>query len=163
MRPGQQTEQHEHHDLRQPGNGVEKNDNGIVGARLLVADHKSGEIDREKSRGVHRVGEGEDNQRADRHERRMQALRQRQSVEHQSNDLAAGETDNAAEDGIAQESHHSMRPALIADQQDLYQQQGKKHRERIIGAGFHFQHGAHARTQPQAPRIDEEKDRGRIS
>ena len=53
VRPGQQAEQHEHHDLRQPGNGIEKYDDRIVRARLLVADHEAGEIDREKSRRVY--------------------------------------------------------------------------------------------------------------
>ena len=76
IRPGEQAEQHEHHDLRQPGHGIEKDDNGIVRAGLPVADHQPGEIDREKTRGMHDVGESEDDQRADRHERRVQALRQ---------------------------------------------------------------------------------------
>ena len=79
MRPGQQAEQHEHHDLRQPGDGIEKDDDGIVRAGLLVADDEAGEIDGEKARCVHRIGESEDDQRADRDERRVQALRQRRA------------------------------------------------------------------------------------
>ena len=76
LRPHQQAEQHEHHDLRQPGHGIEKHDDGIVRARLPVADHKPGQIDREESRRMHGVGEGENDQRADRDEGRVQALRQ---------------------------------------------------------------------------------------
>ena len=64
VRPHQQAEQHEHHDLRQPGHGVEKHDDGIMRARLPVADHQAGEIDREEAGGVHRIGEGEHDQRA---------------------------------------------------------------------------------------------------
>ena len=70
----------------------------------------------------------------------MQALRQRQSVEHQSNDLAAGKADDAAENGIAQEGEQRMRPTLLAEQQDFDQQQREKDGERIVGAGFHLQH-----------------------
>ena len=89
-------------------------------------------------------------------------MRQYEPVEDQGNDLAAGKTNDTAKDGIAQESRHCVRPALIADQQDLHQQQGKKHREGIVGAGFDFEHGAHARTQAQTARVDEEEDRGRV-
>ena len=101
---------------------------------------------------MHRIGEGEHDQRAHRHERRVQALRQRQPVEHQRDDPPAGDADDAAEHRIAHEGHQRMRPALVADQQDLDQQQRQEHRERIVGAGFHFQRGAHARAQPQARR-----------
>ena len=87
-----QAEQHEHHDLRQPGHRVEKHDDRIMRARLPVAHDKSGEIDREEAGGMHHVGEGEDDQRAHRHERRVQALRQRQTVEHQRDDAPAGDS-----------------------------------------------------------------------
>ncbi len=97
---------------------------------------------------MHRIGRGKHDQRAHRHERRVQALRQREAVEHQSDDAAAGDADDAAEHRIAQEYHQRMRPALVADQQELHQQQREKDRERIVGAGFDFQRCAHARAQP---------------
>ena len=56
-RPGQQAEQHEHHDLRQPGDGVEERHDDVVRAGLPVADDQAGEIDREKARAVQRLGE----------------------------------------------------------------------------------------------------------
>ena len=75
LRPDQQAEQHEHHDLGEPGHGIEEHHDRVVGARRPIADHEAGEIDGEKARGVQRRGKAEDDQRARRHERRMQALR----------------------------------------------------------------------------------------
>ena len=137
--PRQQAEQHEHHDLRQPGHGVEKHDHGIVRACLPVADDQAGEINREEAGRVHRIGGGKDDQRAHRHEWRMQTLRQREPIEHERDDPTAGEADDAAKHRIAQECHQRMRPALVADQQDLHQQQREKDRERIVGARLDFQ------------------------
>ena len=62
MRPGQQAKQHKHDDLCQPGHGVQKDDNGVVCTRLLVAHHKTGKIDGEKARRMHGIGECKDNQ-----------------------------------------------------------------------------------------------------
>ena len=162
MRPGQQAEQHEHHDLREPGDGVEKDDHGIVRAGLPVADDQPGEIDREEAGRVHRVGEGEHHQRADRDERRVQALRQHEPVEHQRDDSPAAIADDAAENRRRAGTSQRVRPALVADQQDLDQQQGEKHRERIVGAGLDLERRAHARAQPQAACVDQEEHRRRV-
>ena len=58
LRPGQQAEQHEHRDLREPGRGVEERHDGVVRAGLAVADHEAGDIDREKARAVQRIRPG---------------------------------------------------------------------------------------------------------
>ena len=63
---------------------------------------------------------------------------------------------------FAQERHCCMRPTLVADEQDLDQQQGEKHRKRIVGAELDLQHGPHARPQPQAACIDEEENGGSV-
>ena len=87
----------------QPGHGVEENHDGVVGARLPVADHKSGQIDGEKSRGMRlRWRSAKTTSALIGHERRMQTLRQYEPVEHQGNDSAAGKTNDTAEDGVAQ-------------------------------------------------------------
>ena len=44
-RHDQKPEQHEHRDLRQPGDGIEKGDHGVVRPRGAIADHETGEID----------------------------------------------------------------------------------------------------------------------
>ena len=128
-------------------------------ASLAVADHKACQIDREKSRRVNRVGEGEEDQRAHSHERRVQPLRQSQPIEHQGYNPPTDNTDDAAEAGIEHEGRQPVGPALLADQQNFDQQHGQKHRERIVAARFYFQRGAHARAQPQAAGIDQQKYR----
>src|SRR5262249_38060086 len=102
-----------HYDLCQPCNGVKEYDYGIVCTSLIVAHHQAGKIDREEPRRVHGIGESEDDQRAHRHEWSVQTLRQCQPVKHQGYDLAASDADDAAKNGIAQEGHQSMRPALF--------------------------------------------------
>src|SRR5450830_1426734 len=121
--------------------------------------HSSGQIDREKAGRMYGLGGREYDKRAHRHERRMQSLRQSKPVEHQRDDPPAGDADDATQHGIAQEDHQHMRPGLVAGQQELHQQQRKKDRERIVGAGFDFQRRAHARAQPQATRIDQQEHR----
>ena len=79
----QQAEQNEHHDLRQPGNGVEKDDDGIACPCLHVADDQSREINGEEAGRVHDICKGKNDQRADGDEWRMQTLRERQTIDHQ--------------------------------------------------------------------------------
>ncbi len=102
VRPGEQAEQHEHHDLRQPRDGVEEHDDRIARAGLLVADDEAGEIDGEEARRVHGVAEGEQHDRADGDEGRVQALRQVHAVEHPDDELAAGVAEQGAERRVAQ-------------------------------------------------------------
>ena len=52
LRRDQQAEQHEHHDLRQPGRGVEKRHHRIMRPRRPVTDDDAGKIDREESGSV---------------------------------------------------------------------------------------------------------------
>ena len=75
-RPGQQAEQHEHHDLREPGHGIEEDDNRIMRAQRAVADDQAGEIDREKTGGMDRLAQAEHHDRRRRDKGRLQSLRQ---------------------------------------------------------------------------------------
>src|SRR4029077_14305141 len=102
----------EHHDLCKPGYGIKKHDDRVMGTCLVVADHQADKIDGKKTRGVHGVGKSKDDQRAHRHEWRMQPLRQGEPIEHERYDLTASEANDAAEDRIAQQSHQRIRPAF---------------------------------------------------
>src|SRR5215475_2456466 len=134
MRPRQQAEQHEHHDLREPGYGIEEHDDRVMRARLVVADYETGKIDGKKTRRVYRVGESKDDQSAHRHEWCVQALRQSEPIEDERYDLTAGETDDAAENRVPQKSHQRMRPALLPHQQYLDQEEREKYRKGIVGS-----------------------------
>ena len=111
LRRDQQPEQHEHHDLRQPGRGIEKRHHRIMRARRPVADDDAGEIDREKARGVRDLRHAEDHQRRGRDKRRVQALRQRHAIERQHHQPAADHADDGAEHRLAGEFQHDMRRA----------------------------------------------------
>ena len=113
VRPDQQAEQHEHHDLREPGHGIEEHHDRVVGARRPVADHEAGEIDGEKARAVHR-GKPEDHQRAGGHERRVQALRQAEPVEHQHDRAPAQDAEEGAEDRLLGQHRRDLVPRLAA-------------------------------------------------
>ena len=80
MRRHQKPEQDEHHDLRQPGRGIEKGHHRIMRPRRPVADDDAGEIDREKARRMRDLGDAENHQRRGGDERRVQALRQRHAL-----------------------------------------------------------------------------------
>ncbi len=108
MRRDQQAEQHEHHDLRQPGRGVEKRHHRIMRPGRPVADDDAGEIDREKSRGVRDLRAAENHQGGGSHERRVQALRQRHTIERQHHEPAAEHADDGAEHGLASEFQRDM-------------------------------------------------------
>ncbi len=98
--PGQQAEQHEHGDLREPGRGIEERHDGVVGAGLAIADDQPGDIDREEAGAVQRLGQPERHQRAGGDERRMHALRQHQAVEHEHHGAAAEPAEEAADDRL---------------------------------------------------------------
>ena len=82
--PREQAEQHEHDDLRQPGGGIEEDDDRIVRAGRPVADDHPGEIDGEKARRVEDLGQREHDERAGGDQRRMQALRQGEAIERRA-------------------------------------------------------------------------------
>ena len=105
----QQPEQHEHHDLRQPGRGIEERHHRIMRPRRPVADDDAGEIDREKSGAMRDLRRAEDHQRRGRDKGRMQALRQRHAIERQHHQAAADHADDGAEHGLAGEFQRDMR------------------------------------------------------
>ena len=132
----------------------------VVGAGLAVADDQAGDIDREKARAVQRLGQAEHHQRAGGDERRVQALRQRQAVEHQHDGAAADPADEAAEDRLLAQQRRAMSlHALVAEQQDLDQHDGEEDRERIVDAGLDLERRADARAQPQALGVEQEEHR----
>ena len=159
LRRYQQAQQHEHHDLRQPGRGVEKGHHRIMRAGRPVADDDAGEIDGQKARGMHDLRAAENHQRRGGDERRVQPLRQRDAVQPQHHQPAAEHADDGAEHGLAGEFQHHMRDRAFADRNQFHQHQGEKHRERIVGAGFDLQRRADARTQPQALRMHQQEHR----
>ena len=162
LRRDQQAEQHEHHDLRQPGRGIEKRHDRIVRAGRPVADDDAGEIDREKSRGVRDLRGAEDHQRGGGDKRRVQALRQRHPVQRQHHETAADHADDAAEHGLTGKLQRDLPGRAFADRNEFDQHQRQKHRERIVGAGFDLQRRADAGTQAQPLRVHQQKHRGGI-
>ena len=112
LRRRQKAEQNEHHDLRQPGRGVEKRHHRIMRARRPVADDDAGEIDREKSRGVRDLRHAEDHQRSGGDKGRMQALRQRHAIERHHHQTAADHADDGAEQALARKLHDDMRASF---------------------------------------------------
>ena len=159
LRRRQQPEQDEHHDLRQPGRGIEKRHHRIMRPRRPVADDDAGEIDREKSRGVRDLRHAEDHQGGGRDKGRMQALRQRHAIERHHHQTAADHPDDGAEQAFARELHGDMRGRAFADRNELDQHQREKDGERIVGAGFSFQGCADTRAQAQALGVHEQKHR----
>ena len=132
-------------------------------ARRQVADHHAGDIDRQKSRAVRDLREAEDHQRGGGDEGRVQPLRQRDLVERQHHQPAADHPDDETEHGFPEKLRHHMADRALAHRDQLDQHQGEKHREWIVGAGFHFQRGADARPQPQPLRVHQQKHRGGVS
>ena len=148
--PHQQAEQHEHHDLCEPGHGIEKHHHRIVGACRAVADYEAGKIDGEKTRGVQGRGEAEDDERARGHERRVQPLRQPQPVEHDHDGAPADDADDGAEHGLLGEHGEHVLPRAIADREEADEEQSEQNRKRIVAAGFDLEGGADARAQAQS-------------
>ena len=162
-RPGEQAEHHEHDDLCKPSRGIEKNHDGVVRARGAVPDDEAGDIGRQEAGCVQRLGEREHDQRRDRHEWRMQALRQIEAIEHPDHRAAAGIADDTADDRLpCQESRCELQPVLLAEQQNLHQHDGEEDGERVVGAGFDFEGRAHPRSQPQPARVQQEEHGGRV-
>ena len=162
MRRHQQAQQHEHHDLRQPGRGIEEGHHRIMRAGRPVADDDAGKIDREEAGGVHHLRGGEDHQRRGGDERRMQALRQRDAVERDHHRAAADDPDDPPEHGFLQQFPQDMPGRAVADRDELDQHQGQEHRKRIVAAGFGFQCRANSRAQAQALRVHQQEHRGRV-
>ena len=121
--PGQQAEQNEHHDLRQPGNGVEKDDHGIVCACLHVADDQPREINGEKAGRVHDFAKAKITSALT---ATNGACRPCASVRRLSTNAMIRPPKKPMMQpriGFTQERHQRVRPALIADQQNFDQQQ----------------------------------------
>src|SRR5262249_33150417 len=153
---------HEHHDLREPGDGIEEHDHGIVGAGRAVADHETGKVDREKARSVHDRRDAKDHQRAGGHERRMQALRQTEPVEHEHDGAPADEPDYGAEHSLTAELEDDRLPRALAVQQEFDQHNGEEHGKRVVAAGFHLDGGGDARAQAQPAGMQQEEHGGGV-
>ncbi len=135
-------------------------DDGVVGAGLAVADDEAGDIDGEEARAVQPFGQAEHHQRAGRDERRMQALRQLQAVEHQHHGAAAEPADDAADDRLLGQQDVAISPHdLLPGKQDFDQDDGEEDRERIVDAGLDLERRADARAQPQALGVQQEEHR----
>ena len=115
MRPGQQAEQHEHHDLRQPGDGVEENHDGVVCARLPVADHKSGKIDGEKTRRMHALAKAKTTSALTATNGACRPCARYEPVEHQGMTCPPARPMTQPSTASRSESRRSVRPTLIAD------------------------------------------------
>ncbi len=159
VRRHQKPEQHEHHDLRQPGRGVQKRHHGIMRTRRPIADDDAGEIDREESGRMRDLRRAKDHQRRRGDERRMQALRQRDLVERQHHQAPADHAHDGAEDGFAGELQRDMRERALAARNEFDQHQGEEDCKGIVGAGFGFQRGADAGAQAQALCMHQQKHR----
>jgi hypothetical protein len=140
---------------------------GIVRARRTVADDR---CRRDRPRGTltraDYLGHSENHQRRRRHEGRVQALWQRDAIQRPTRQASRTtapisvrpSTSLAARtDGCDMTPTSSARPT---DQLDQHQRQ--KDRERIVGAGFHLQRRAHARTQTQALTMNQKEYGGRV-
>ena len=157
--PGQQAEQDEHGDLRQPGRGIEERHDDVVGAGLAIADDQPGDIDREEAGAVQRFGQAERHQRADGDERRVHPLRQHQAVEHQDDGAAADPAKEAADDGFLGQQGGDVGPWRAAGEQYLDQDDGEKDRERIVDAGLDLERCGNARAKPQSLGVKQEEHR----
>ena len=111
---------------------------------------------------MHDRGDAKDHQRAGGHERRMQALRKADPVEHDDDQASPQDAEDAGQDRFLGERTEDVLPGFLACQQILDQQQGQQHGEGIVASGFDLERGADARAQPQAVRMGEEEDRRRI-
>ena len=162
LRRDQQAEQHEHHDLRQPGRGIEKRHDRIMRPGRPVADDDAGEIDREKPRRVRDLRHAEDHQCGGGDKWRVQPLRQRHPVQRHHHETATDHADNGAEYGLTDKLQRDLPDRAFADRNEFDQHERQKHRERIVGAGFDLQRRTDAGTQPQPLRVDQQKHRGGI-
>ena len=77
----------------------------------------------------------------------MQTLRKAEPVEHQHDQPAADDADEAAEDRLLGERRGHVLPRPLAQHQELDQHQREKHREWIVAAGLHLEGGADARAK----------------
>ena len=103
--------------------------------------------------------EAEDDERARGHERRVQALRQREPVEHEHDGPPAENADDGAEHGLLGQHRQHVSPRPFARRQILDQKDGEQDRERIVAAGFDLERSADAGAQAQAAGMDQEEHR----
>ena len=105
------------------------------------------------------LGQREDHHRAGRHERRVQALRQVEPVEHQHHAAAAGIADQGADQRLGDQERRDVVPGLAAVQDHLDQHDGEEDRERIVDPGLDLERRADARPQPQPLGVQQEEHR----
>ncbi len=104
----------------------------------------------------------EDHQRRRHDKRRVQALRQRDTIERNHHGPPADDADDGAEHGLAAEFEGDMRGRAVPDRDELDQHQREEHREWIVAAGLGLQRCADAGPQPQALRMNQQEHRSRI-
>ena len=92
----------------------------------------------------------------------MQALRQRNAVERDHHQPAAGHPDDGTEHGLAEEFQYHVRRRGGAARNEFDKHQREENRKGIVGAGFRFQRRADTRPQPQAPRVHQQEYRCRV-
>ncbi len=162
IRPHQEAQQHEHDDLREPGRGIEEDDDGVVGARRPVADDQSGHVDGEKAGRAERLAERKHDQNAGRDEGRVEPLRQAEPVERPDGRAPANEANRGSAEAFPGEARQGQPPGLLTAQQQFDEHEGEKNGERIVGAGFDLERCANPRAQPQTVGVEEEKHCGSV-
>ena len=164
LRPCQKTEQHEHHDLGEPGRphrgrprpGCARASAGC--RRPFRRDKRRGSPSRAATCASAKITSA---LVATKGACRPCARPRRLSTN--TIGAPADDPDDGAEDGFAGERDDDVLPGVIAaDQQEFDQHDGEEDRERIVDAGFDFQHRADAGPQPQPLGVDQEEHRRRI-
>ena len=89
----------------------------------------------------------------------MQALRQRQPVEHDDDGTPTENSDQRAECRLLREHREHVLPGAIPDGEKLDQDDRQQHGERIVAAGFDLEGRADARAQPQPAGMDQKEYR----
>lgn len=163
VRRGEQAEQQEHHQLREPGRRVLHRRHLAAGAHRAVGDDHPGRVHREIAAAADQVGEREQRHRAGHRQPRMEAGREVVAVERGHDQAPAAIAHQRA---AAHRPHHlqgdRQRAAVLAGGDPAGQGDGQEHRHRVVGAGFDFQGAAGAAFQVQAAGADQEEHGGGV-
>ncbi|MCY1174428.1 hypothetical protein D9M73_146300 [compost metagenome] len=139
----QQAQDHEHADLRQPGQAVEHVQDAVAGTDRPVAEEQAEQVDGEDAAAVHGVGQGEGQHATGHHQQRVQAVGQGQAVDQLQHQPAAGEAHRSADAELLDDvDDETPAETGLAGSEHLDQGYREEHGHGVVAARLDFQGGA---------------------
>src|SRR5690606_25391277 len=162
-RSDQQAQQPASADLAQPGHAILHVQYVLQAAQALVAQHQTGDEDRQEATAPEHVGQGEYQHGAAGDQQGIQTAFQGHAVDQPGDGQASAQTTQAADaELLNQQAEEGPAEGGLAAGKHLHQSDGKKDRHGVVGGGLYLQGGADPALEIQPLALQQGEYRGSV-